>query len=35
VDTNGTVDGDHPAEMSILLLGVEAATLTIDDFILL
>ncbi len=34
VDANGTVDGDHPAEMSILLLDVDAATLSSDDFIL-
>lgn len=34
VDTNGTVEGDHPAEMGILLLGVEAEMLSIDDFIL-
>ncbi|WP_157044646.1 calcium-binding protein [Roseobacter sp. GAI101] len=34
VDTDGSVDGDHPAEIGILLLGVEASSLTVDDFIL-
>lgn len=33
VDTNGSLKGDHPAEMGILLLDVEATSLTSDDFL--
>lgn len=33
VDTDGSIDGEHPAEMSILLLDVDAALLSADDFI--
>lgn len=33
VDTNGTLEGEHPAEMQILLLGVVAADLSADDFL--
>ncbi len=33
VDTDGSVSGEHPAEMSILLLEVDAATLSEADFI--
>lgn len=33
VDTDGSIEGDHPAEMGILLLGVESTAVTVDDFI--
>lgn len=33
VDTNGSLEGDQPAEMQILLLGVQASDLTADDFL--
>ena len=33
VDTDGSLTGDHPAEMSILLLGVDAGLLSEDNFI--
>lgn len=33
VDTNGSLEGDHPAEMQVLLLDVVAADLSVDDFI--
>lgn len=33
VDTDGSLSGEHPAEMSILLLGVDAATLSEADFV--
>ncbi len=32
-DTDGSLEGGHPAELAILLLNVEAAALTVDDFI--
>ena len=34
VDLNGDVSGEHAAELSIVLLGVEAASVTAGDFIL-
>lgn len=34
VDTDGSVAGDHPAELAILLLNVDASTLSAADFIL-
>lgn len=33
LDTDGRVEGEHPAELSILLLGVNAASLDIDHFV--
>jgi Ca2+-binding RTX toxin-like protein len=33
VDTDGALEGEHPAELTILLLGVDASTLTEADFI--
>jgi Ca2+-binding RTX toxin-like protein len=33
VDTDGELSGEHPAEMGILMLGVDAAGLMEDDFI--
>ena len=33
VDTDGSIAGDHPAEMGILLLGVDATTLSSSDFL--
>ncbi|HWT10912.1 MAG TPA: hypothetical protein VN329_17205, partial [Roseomonas sp.] len=34
IDLDGDIAGDHPAEMSILLLGVDAGALGGTDFIL-
>lgn len=33
VDTDGSLEGEHPAEMGILLLGVEADQLSADHFL--
>lgn len=33
LDTNGQVEGGHPAEMSILLMGVSAGSLDIEHFV--
>jgi hypothetical protein len=32
VDTNGNVSGGNPAEISILLLGVNATSLDLENF---
>lgn len=34
VDTNGDLGGEHPAELSIMLLDVQASSLSASDFIL-
>ncbi len=34
VDTNGVLSGDHVAEINILLLGVDANSLSVRDFLL-
>jgi len=34
IDTNGNIEGEHPAEMAILLAGVDATAIDGDCFLL-